>query len=612
MDELKPPIFIVLTQTGLELARRVAPLFSGAQIHGKKGRVSSTDFDFDNALEHIRDLFGNQQPIIGICAAGILIRACAHLLSDKTKEPPVIALSQDGASVVPLIGGHHGGNQMATTLAEFLHGHAAITTAGEVAYNLALDDPPPGWVLANRQNVKNVSVALLAGGKAELTGTAPWIKTSTIPLAAQGDVRFTITDQVTVPGENELVYHPKQLVLGVGCERGCSADELINLCLNTLDQNQLARQSIVAVTSIDLKSDEACILALADVLGVEARFFDCHELEAQTPRLENPSDVVFAEVGCHGVCEGAALAAVGSDGGLIVEKQKSKRATCAIARAPGPVEPSTIGKIAGELYIVGIGPGQSAWRTPEANHLIKRADHLIGYSLYLDLLGRTAKGKRRYDFPLGAETERCRQALELAGEGNRVALVCSGDAGIYAMAALVYELLDRADDQEGVSDEAKRVKIVNAPGISALQAAAARAGAPLGHDFCTISLSDLLTPWETIEQRIQSAAEGDFVIAFYNPVSKRRRTQLEAARNILLKHRKGDTPVILASNLGREQEKISAVTLKSLDINDVDMLTVVIIGSSQSKAFFRGNGAIAIYTPRGYAKKIGAKDKQIS
>jgi len=601
MDELKVPIIIVLNQSGLELAQKIKPIIHGAKIHG---RVGGCDVEFDQTMEHIRTLFKAGHALIGICAAGILIRATASTLSDKLKEPAVVALSPDGASCVPLLGGHHGANRLARELAEFLGGHAAITTASDVSLNVALDDPPDGWILANPQNMKPVSAALLDGEAAELTGSAPWLEASSILFSSSGKVQLTATHHTRQPAANELIYHPRQLVLGVGCERGCSADELIALCEKTLNQHQLAPQSIAAITSIDLKADETCILTLADHFGVEARFFDAGELEAQTPRLKTPSDIVFSEVGCHGVCEGAALAAVGTTGELIAPKQKSNRATCAIALATAPLETGDIGKMAGELYVIGIGPGQSAWRTPEADRLIARADHLIGYTLYLGLLGSSADGKTRHDFPLGAETERCREALELAGKGNRVALICSGDAGIYAMAALVYELLDRAPEQEGVSNAAKRVNIINAPGISALQAAAARAGAPLGHDFCTISLSDLLTPWQTIEQRIKAAAQGDFVIAFYNPVSQRRRTQLEAAREILLQHRPHDTPVILATNLGRTQENVRAVTLQNLDINDVDMLTVVIVGSSQSKAFLRGNGKMSVYTPRGYSKKI--------
>ena len=195
-----------------------------------------------------------------------------------------------------------------------------------------------------------------------------------------------------------------------------------------------------------------------------------------------------------------------------------------------------------------------------------------------------------------------RFALELAGQGKTVGLICSGDAGIYAMATLVFELIDRG----GLSDAARRVEVQCTPGISALQGAAARAGAPLGHDFCTISLSDLLTPWPSIQMRLKAAAEGDFVIAFYNPVSKKRRTQLAYARDVLLAHRPCDTPVILATNLGREGELVRVVPLGELDINDVDMLTVVIVGSSESRTMKTGDGKTWVYTPRGYAGKAGA------
>jgi cobalt-precorrin 5A hydrolase/precorrin-3B C17-methyltransferase len=189
----------------------------------------------------------------------------------------------------------------------------------------------------------------------------------------------------------------------------------------------------------------------------------------------------------------------------------------------------------------------------------------------------------------------------LAGQGRAVALVCSGDAGIYAMAALVYELLDR--DEGGVSAAARRAAVTVAPGISALQAAAARAGAPLGHDFCAISLSDLLTPWAVIEHRVRAAADGDFVVAFYNPVSMRRRTQLARARDILLTRRPPATPVILAANLGRPGETCRIVTLGDLDVDQVDMLTVVIVGSSETRILRRGDGIDYVYTPRGYAAK---------
>jgi len=337
-------------------------------------------------------------------------------------------------------------------------------------------------------------------------------------------------------------------------------------------------------------------------LGVPLRLFTAQELEAEVGRLENPSDVVFAEVGCHGVAEGAALAVAGAEAQLVIAKEKTQNATCAVARADHPVtEPA--GRSRGKVSLIGIGPGQAAWRTPEASKLIAQADELVGYGLYIDLLGPLAVGKERRDFPLGGEEDRCRYALERAGEGRDVALICSGDAGIYAMGALVFELLDRAAAEKGVSDAARRVEVVSAPGISALQAAAARAGAPLGHDFCAISLSDLLTSREDILRRIRAAAASDFVIAFYNPVSKRRRTLLAEARDILLEHRRTDTPVLLAASLGRAQENLRYRRLDALEVDEVDMLTVVLIGSSTSRLLHLGDGP-RMYTPRGYARRI--------
>ncbi|MEM1316711.1 MAG: precorrin-3B C(17)-methyltransferase [Pseudomonadota bacterium] len=253
----------------------------------------------------------------------------------------------------------------------------------------------------------------------------------------------------------------------------------------------------------------------------------------------------------------------------------------------------------GKLFVVGIGPGKDEWRSPEVTAMIAQSTDLVAYSLYLDLLGSLADGKTRHDFDLGAEEDRVRHAMELAGQGRDVALVCSGDAGIYAMATLVFELLDDGD----LSDAARRIDVQVSPGISALQAAAARTGAPLGHDFCTISLSDLLTPWDMIQKRVRAAADGDFVIAFYNPVSRRRRTQLAWARDVLLEQRGVDAPVVLATNLGREGEIVRIVPLGELQVDDVDMLTVVIVGSSDSRVVTTGEGKSFVYTPRGYAAK---------
>ncbi|MBN9668768.1 precorrin-3B C(17)-methyltransferase [Roseibium aggregatum] len=600
------PILFVLNQAGFETAEDVAKRFSTARIHGLAGRVPTADTQFNETVEHLQLLFRSGHPIVGFCASGILIRALAPLLTDKRNEPPVIAVSEDGSSIVPLLGGHRGANELARILAKSLGGHAAITTAGDVRLGIALDVPPKGWQLANPDDAKPVMAELLSGATLRIEGSAEWLEEANLPVSDDAAITLASTELPDEGGPTRLVYHPLKYAVGVGCARHCEPEELIELVETCLAEADIAKGAIACVATIDLKADEDAMNALAAHLDVPLRLYSAEELQRETPRLKNPSNVVFKEVGCHGVSEGAALASSGAFGTLVFEKRKTENATCAIARAPQPIDPQTVGRSRGHLSVVGIGPGKDEWRTPEASRLIAEATDVVGYSLYLDIVEKHLTGKTRHDFPLGAEEDRVRFALEEAGKGKNVALISSGDAGIYAMGTLVYELLHRNAEFGGVSDAAKRVSITNAPGISAMQACSARIGAPLGHDFCAISLSDLLTPWEAIEQRLKAAAEGDFVIAFYNPVSKRRRTQLAAAREILLQHRPETTPVVLGTNLGRPDETLRVTSLDKLEVDDVDMLTTVLVGSSNSRAIMKGDGSIFVYTPRGYAKRIDA------
>lgn len=593
------PAVVILSASAALLGRRIAADIGG-ELHGAAARVEEADLRFASAKDHVQALFAAGRPIVAVMASGALIRLLAPILSDKHSEPPVLAVSEDGSSVVPLLGGHHGANELARQIASALDTHAAITTAGDLKFGVALDQPPEGYVLANPQCAKAVMAELVAGAGVRLEGaSANWLTQSRLPFQQEARVTLTVTDQQKTSGELELVYHPKTLVLGMGCERHAKPEVAIALAEEALVKSGFAKESLAAICSIDLKSDETAIHAVAAHFGVPARFFSAATLEAEAPRLKNPSDVVFAEVGCHGVAEGAALAAVGASGELVVEKIKSKGATAAIARAADIIDPKTTGRARGTLFVVGIGPGSEGWRSPEVSRMVQASTDLVGYSLYLDLLGPLADGKTRHDFDLGKEEARVVHAMELAGEGNTVALVCSGDAGIYAMATLVFELFDKG----GITDGASRIEVQVSPGISALQAAAARIGAPLGHDFCTISLSDLLTPWEHIQRRVKAAGEGDFVIAFYNPVSMKRRTQLAYARDELLKYRPSSTPVILATNLGREGETVRTVPLGQLNVDDVDMLTVVVVGSSESRTVTTGDGKTWVYTPRGYSGK---------
>ena len=597
MSAPEPPVFVALTQAGADLAQTLATGFEGAEVHGLARRTHGTNQTFDDLAPHLRDLFRAGRPVVGLCAAGILIRALAPLLGDKMAEPPVVALAEDGCAVVPLLGGHRGANALAEELAEKLGVVAAVTTAGDRRFGLALDAPPPGWVLGNPQNYKEFVVNLLSDSEVRIEGDAAWLREAALPISEAGALKIRITHEAQEGSERELVYHPACLAVGVGCERGCDPGELAALVTETLAENGLAAGAVAALVSIDLKADEPAVHAAAEGLGVSARFFDVATLAAEEPRLATPSDLVRREVGVAGVAESAALAAAGPDGQLIVPKTKSRRATCAMALAPGPIDPARTGRARGRLAVVGLGPGDANWRTPEVERELRRATDLVGYRLYLDLIGPLAEGKAVHAYDLGEEEARVCHALDLAAEGGQVALVCSGDPGIYAMASPVFELIER----EGRADW-NRIEIAVAPGLSALQAAAARIGAPLGHDFCAISLSDLMTPWPVIERRLEAAGAGDFVVALYNPVSGRRREQLARAVEILREHRPADTPVVLARNLGRPGEAVTVIDLQDLTPDRVDMLTLVLIGSSETRRVATGQG-LWVYTPRGYGSR---------
>jgi len=596
------PAIVVLDAAAVVCARKIVETLPGARLHGRLGRIDAADVFFDEATTHLADLFRAGTPIIAFCAAGIVIRALAPYLGDKRTEPPVIAMSHDGTSVVPLLGGHRGANRLAQQISETLGSTAAITTAGDTVFGLALDDPPEGWIAANPSAAKPIAAALLASEPVALNdpmGLADWLHAGDASWGASASETLAVhVSDKALGSDAGLVLHPPVLAVGVGCERNTDPAELLALVRQTLIDHGLAVGAVAAVVSIDVKADEAAVHAVAEALGVPARFYDAATLEAETPRLQNPSDIVFAEVGCHGVSEGAALAAVGSGGMLIVPKVKSQRATCAIARATASLDASNIGRARGSLTLVGLGPGTPLWRTPAADVAIAAATDVVGYGLYLDLIADRLNGKTRHDSNLTQEEARARRALDLAAEGRDVVLVGSGDVGIYALATLVFELLDREDRPDW-----RRVPVETVPGVTAMQAAAARAGAPLGHDFCAISLSDLLTPWEAIEKRLTAAADSDFVVSLYNPVSKRRREHLMKARSILLTGRGPETPVVLARNLGRDDESVTMVSLGDLTSDMVDMLTVVVIGSSNSRLVDH-DGRARLYTPRGYAAKM--------
>jgi cobalt-precorrin 5A hydrolase/precorrin-3B C17-methyltransferase len=583
------PAIIIFGDVGRDTAQRIAALLSG-EVH-TCGQGAA------DAAQLLPRLFAEGRPIIGVCAAGILVRLLATSLDDKLVEPPVLAVSQGGASVVPLLGGHRGANRMARELAAELGGHAAITTASDSRFARSLDEPPPGWVLGTPREAKPAMIALLAGAKLRILGDAPFLAEAGYPVSSSGAVNVLVTDEIATI-ERGIVYHPKTLVAGVGCERGADAEGVIELIEFALSTQNLAPQSLAAIASIDIKADEPALHAAALHFGVPLRLFTADELKQERYRLKSPSGYVEDTVGTPSVAEAAALRA----GALAVDKLKSERATCAIGRAPKPIDPEQFGRRPGMLHLVGIGPGEPISRTASAVAALTGSTDWVGYGLYLDLAAdlRRTQAEHRYD--LGEEEPRVRHALELAAEGKVVSLVCSGDAQIYAMAALAYELLDATGDR-ALSEAARRVNLHTHPGVSAFQAASAAAGALIGHDFCCISLSDLLTPRDDILKRLDGAARADFVTALYNPRSQRRTDLIVETKRIFLEHRPPNTPVVIGSNLGRPNQRVRVVELQDFQPTEIDMLTIVLIGSTTSRALQRGDGLKA-YTPRGYAKKV--------
>lgn len=386
-----------------------------------------------------------------------------------------------------------------------------------------------------------------------------------------------MTDRAVEPaGPSEVVLRPPSLVVGVGASKGAPVDEVFGLVQGALADAGLSVASVAALATVDAKAGEPGIVGAAERLGVPVLTYSAEELAGVD--VPNPSAAPLAAVGTPSVAEAAALVGGGE---LLVPKRKSERAdgapamaTCAVVRRPGR----------GRLAVVGLGPGARDLLTPRAEAELRRASVLVGLDQYVDQIRDLLRpGTRILESGLGAEEERARTAVAEARKGQAVALIGSGDAGVYAMASPA--LAEASDD----------IDVVGVPGVTAALAAGAILGAPLGHDHVSISLSDLHTPWEIIERRVRAAAEADIVVTFYNPRSRGRDWQLPKALAILGAHREPTTPVGVVRNASRPDESSRVTTLTGLDPATVDMMTVVTVGNTATR-----NIAGRMVTPRGY------------
>lgn len=578
--------------------------------------------------------------LVCFLAAGAVIRLAAPLLDSKHTDPAVVCVDEATRYAVALVSGHAGGaNTLAGRVAGVLGAEPVITTATDAAGLPGLDTL--GWPAEGA--VAAVTRALLDGEPVALDCDQTWpLPPLPVSLDGTGQHRIIVTDRA-VPGDGRTVLlRPPSLVAGVGASRGVSAAEVQSLLDETLAEAGLSAASLTALATVDAKAAEPGLVAVARAGGWPLLSYPPATLAAVP--VPNPSPAALAAVGTASVAEAAALAgaaslangvdtadgdaqagrgdltaggalAAGSDlasggdlaggaalaggsdlvdgtamasgsdlvagaelvagGELVVPKRKSAMATVAVAR----IRPR------GRLAVVGLGPGARDLLSPRAAAELGRASVVVGLDQYLDQVRDLLRpGTRVLASGLGAEQARARTAVQQAQFGHAVALVGSGDAGVYAMAS------------PALNEAGKDIDVVVVPGITASLAAAALLGAPLGHDHVVISLSDLHTPWPAIERRVRAAAQGDLVTVFYNPRSRGRDWQLGAALAILAQHRPPDTPAGVVRNASRPGEQVTLTTLAAFDAVTVDMLSIVIVGCSTSRVV---SGRMV--TPRGYS-----------
>jgi cobalt-precorrin 5A hydrolase / precorrin-3B C17-methyltransferase len=552
---------VATTAAGRRQADRLSELWPDAKIFG--GPASSA----------LPEAWAECSGIVAFLSVGATVRLLAPCLGDKHTDPGVVCVDETGRWAVPVLGAHGGhANALAARVSEVIGSTPIITTATDAVGLNAIDQL--GWPVEG--DVAAVARAMLDGERVTLamdqTRPLPALPVDLVPYDELVAPCVLVTDRLVDPPAPGVVLRPPSLVLGIGSSRNAPADEIDTLVMTVLAQQGLSVRSVIAVASVDAKADEPGILEVCARHGWQLTTYS-PELLALVD-VPNPSPVVEAAVGTPSVAEASALVHGGPGAELVAPKQASAMATVAVART----------RPRGRLTLVGLGPGARDLLPARAADALAQSRFVVGLDQYVAQIRDLIRpGTVVLESGLGHEEERARTAVDLARAGNAVALIGSGDAGVYAMASPALEMADDTFDVVGV------------PGITAALAAASLLGAPLGHDHAAISLSDLHTPWPAIERRVRAAAEGDFVVTFYNPRSRGREHQLPAALDILREHRPPTTPVGLVRDASRPGELVLLTTLQEVRPEDVDMLTVVVVGSSQTVEV-----AGRMVTPRGY------------
>jgi cobalt-precorrin 5A hydrolase/precorrin-3B C17-methyltransferase len=527
--------------------------------------------------------FAECDAIVCFLAVGATVRLIAPLLRGKGRDPGVVCVDEALRYAVPVLAAHSTGNELARRVAQVLGAEPVITTASDAAGSAALDEfgADLGFSIEPGSDLAAVGTAILSGERVTFTADQPWPLPALPPNVVRTDrpepgiPAVLVTDKKVIPTERTVVYRPPSLIVGTGASRGVPAAEIGQLIDSTLAELEVSPLSVRHLATAEVKADEDGLQAAAAQRGWRVVTHPAERLAA----VPNPSEVVRWAVGTPSVAEAAALIHPGAT--LLAAKRASAHATVAVARSAPR----------GRLTVIGIGPGARDLMTPRAVAGLRRAAVVVGLDAYTEQVADLLRpGTKVLASGLGAEQERASEAVAQARAGHAVALIGSGDAGVYAMGS---PALDLAGDD---------IDVTVVPGVTAALAAAAVLGAPLGHDHVMISLSDLHTAWPVIERRIIAAADSDLVTCFYNPASARRTWQLRRAIELLAARRPSATPVGWVRDATRPGQAASVAALADFDPGLVDMHTLVVVGSSRTRV--QGGRMV---TPRDYLWAPGAR-----
>lgn len=537
--------------------------------------------------ELVREAFRDSDAILFWSAAGIAVRSVAPFLTHKSLDPAVLVLDEQGEYCISLLSGHAGGaNELAGRVAEMTGAHPVVTTGTDREHRFSVDEfaRVNRLVVTDWERAKQISAKVLRGemltirsemAKEQFHRTEGMEMLRWISGEETGETAdVVITPYTDEPGE-ALVLIPAVITVGIGCRIGAGEETIRHGLDEFLARNHLDLRAVEKIASIDRKKEEPGLCLLAEHLGIPLVTFSAEELESAEGSFSS-SDFVHSVTGTGNVCQRSAVKGAGAGSRCLAEKTVIDGVTYSAARK---------GSRPGKVSAVGIGPGERDGMTEQAAEAIRSAEIVFGYQTYIRQLRPMFPDKIYRESGMRQERQRIREALEEAAKGRTVAVVSSGDPAVYGMGGL---LLEMAEEYPGVDTEC-------IPGVTAALSGSACLGAPLGHDFACISLSDLLTPWETIQNRLEQAAQGDFVLVLYNPSSNSRKPLFEEACRILLTYRAADTVCGWCRNIGREGEQTHLCTLEELSAQPVDMRTTVFVGSSRTRKI---GGRMV--TPRGY------------